>query len=59
MEIKQLNNQLIRPNQVIFVYIKQDSYGFYLNFLMVDQDQCSKGFFFGVKVGKANLECES
>ena len=33
-----------------------DSYGFYLNFLMVNQDQCSKGFFFGVKVGEANLE---
>ena len=33
-----------------------DSYGYYLNFLMVNQDQCSKGFIFGVKVGEANLE---
>ena len=51
---------LIKPNQVILdiciiLYI-MDSYGCYLNFLMVNQDQCSKGFIFGVKVGEANLE---
>ena len=38
------------------VNLRLDSYGFYLNFLMVSQDQCAKGFFFGVKVGEANLE---
>merc|ERR1719192_133037 len=31
-----------------------DSYSFYLNFLMVNQDQCSKGFFFSVEVCESN-----